>query len=297
MRLHKRSLVWGLALSGLAVVLAAAWWASQASREPALWSELRVPPAFAIPRDFDLGEYRLSWGGKSLALSVAGSARPPLWESEGGFLGAGRESAGRLQLRCQEQSLESFELVGRRLSLKGHLRCADGRLSAYELSFEPRQGGVEVRVALADSELNRVALSWRRGAGSACPVSSMTRRKVAPGSCRPGSLATGVPLATPSSATRRRRNPRPARAGPRAMAGSDGVGQGLAVRCRQPRAVAASQRASRGGNAPLIRRAWRRPGRSVFFAPVSDGCPGRSSANFRARSFPCNVEPAAAPAA
>ncbi len=165
MRLHKRSLVWGLALSGLAVVLAAAWWASQASREPALWSELRVPPAFAIPRDFDLGEYRLSWGGKSLALSVAGSARPPLWESEGGFLGAGRESAGRLQLRCQEQSLESFELVGRRLSLKGHLRCADGRLSAYELSFEPRQGGVEVRVALADSELNRVALSWRRGAG------------------------------------------------------------------------------------------------------------------------------------
>ncbi|MFP8981307.1 hypothetical protein ACLI36_32935, partial [Pseudomonas aeruginosa] len=117
MRLHKRSLVWGLALSGLAVVLAAAWWASQASREPALWSELRVPPAFAIPRDFNLGEYRLSWGGKSLALSVAGSARPPLWESEGGFLGAGRESAGRLQLRCQEQSLESFELVGRRLSL------------------------------------------------------------------------------------------------------------------------------------------------------------------------------------
>lgn len=207
MRLHKRSLVWGLALSGLAVVLAAAWWASQASREPALWSELRVPPAFAIPRDFDLGEYRLSWGGKSLVLSVAGSARPPLWESEGGFLGAGRESAGRLQLRCQEQSLESFELVGRRLSLKGHLRCADGRLSAYELSFEPRQGGVEVRVALADSELNRVALSWRRGAGSACPVSSMTRRKVAPGSCRPGSPATGVPLATPSSATRRRRNP------------------------------------------------------------------------------------------
>ncbi|MFG8314659.1 hypothetical protein [Pseudomonas aeruginosa] len=165
MRLHKRSLVWGLALSGLAVVLAAAWWASQASREPALWSELRVPPAFAIPRDFDLGEYRLSWGGKSLALSVAGSARPPLWESEGGFLGAGRESAGRLQLRCQEQSLESFQLIGRRLSLKGHLRCADGRLSAYELSFEPRQGGVEVRVALADSELNRVALSWRRGAG------------------------------------------------------------------------------------------------------------------------------------
>ena len=60
---------------------------------------------------------------------------------QGGFLGAGRESAGRLQLRCQEQSLESFELVGRRLSLKGHLRCADGRLSAYELSFEPRQGG------------------------------------------------------------------------------------------------------------------------------------------------------------
>ena len=165
MRLHKRSLVWGLALSGLAVVLAAAWWASRASREPALWSELRVPPAFAIPRDFDLGEYRLSWGGKSLALSVAGSARPPLWESEGGFLGAGRESAGRLQLRCQEQSLESFQLIGRRLSLKGHLRCADGRLSAYELSFEPRQGGVEVRVALADSELNRVALSWRRGAG------------------------------------------------------------------------------------------------------------------------------------
>lgn len=62
MRLHKRSLVWGLALSGLAVVLAAAWWASQASREPALWSGLRVPPAFAIPRDFNLGEYRLSLG-------------------------------------------------------------------------------------------------------------------------------------------------------------------------------------------------------------------------------------------
>lgn len=96
MRLHKRSLVWGLALSGLAVVLAAAWWASQASREPALWSELRVPPAFAIPRDFDLGEHRLSWGGKSLALSVAGSARPPLWESEGGFLGPG----GKAPVAC-----------------------------------------------------------------------------------------------------------------------------------------------------------------------------------------------------
>lgn len=297
MRLHKRSLVWGLALSGLAVVLAAAWWASQASREPALWSELRVPPAFAIPRDFDLGEYRLSWGGKSLVLSVAGSARPPLWESEGGFLGAGRESAGRLQLRCQEQSLESFELVGRRLSLKGHLRCADGRLSAYELSFEPRQGGVEVRVALADSELNRVALSWRRGAGSACPVSSMTRRKVAPGLAGRGRRLLEfrwqrLPRPLDGGAI-----PRPARAGPGAMAGCDRVGQGLAVRCRQPRAVAASQRASRGGNAPLIRRAWRRPGRSVFFAPVPDGCPGRSSANFRARSFPCNVEPAAAPAA
>ncbi|MGN5945733.1 hypothetical protein ACNQRS_32325, partial [Pseudomonas aeruginosa] len=63
----------------MAVVLAAAWWASQASGEPALWSELRVPPAIAIPRDFDLGEFRLSWGGKSLAQSVAGCARPPWW--------------------------------------------------------------------------------------------------------------------------------------------------------------------------------------------------------------------------
>ena len=89
----------GLALSGLAVVLAAAWWASQTSREPALWSELRVPPAFAIPRDFNLGEYRLSWGGKSLAPSVAGSARPPLWESEGGFRGrAGKRRSSAVAL-------------------------------------------------------------------------------------------------------------------------------------------------------------------------------------------------------
>ena len=107
MRLHKRSLVWGLALSGLAVVLAAAWWASQASREPALWSELRVPPAFAIPRDFDLGEYRLSWGGKSLALSVAGSARPPLWESEGGFCWGRGGKRGRPPLFFPGQSPES----------------------------------------------------------------------------------------------------------------------------------------------------------------------------------------------
>ena len=123
-----------------------------------------MPPAF-IPRDFDLGEYRLSWGGKSSSCPVAGSARPPLWEA-GGFSGPGGKAPVVCSCAARSRAWRASELVGRRLSLKGRLRCAMVG-SAPELSFEPRQGGVEVRVALADSELNRVALSWRRGAGRA----------------------------------------------------------------------------------------------------------------------------------
>ncbi|WP_430301544.1 hypothetical protein [Pseudomonas paraeruginosa] len=165
MWLRKRSWAWRVALGGMAVVLVGGWWAVRALREPALWSELYVPPAFAMPRDFDLGAYRLSWRGNGFDLYAAGAARAPLWRSEDGFLGAGRERDGSLLLRCQEQSLESFELIGRRLALKGHLRCEDGRLSAYEMSFEPVQDAVAVRIVLADAELNRVALSWRREEG------------------------------------------------------------------------------------------------------------------------------------
>lgn len=109
---YKCLLVWGFVLSGLVVVLVVVWWVSQVLWELVLWSELWVLLVFVILCDFDLGEYCLSWGGKSFVLLVVGSVWLLLWESEGGFFGVGWESVGCLQLCCQEQSLESFELVG-----------------------------------------------------------------------------------------------------------------------------------------------------------------------------------------
>ncbi|GLZ85448.1 hypothetical protein Pres01_14990 [Metapseudomonas resinovorans] len=135
-------------------------------------AELHLPPAFTAARDFDFGRYRLSWRGTAFGIYAQNRPEKILWSAEGGFLaaGLGRPKPFPLlsdrKLICRDQSLESIERLGTRLLLKGHLRCADGRLSGYVLSFEDDgERGVLLTVALGDSKLDRLYLNWRRDAG------------------------------------------------------------------------------------------------------------------------------------
>ncbi|BBP82503.1 alpha-glucosidase [Pseudomonas sp. Pc102] len=166
----------------VAILLAAAagvagWQGLQMWKQRAVLAELVVPPAFAVPRDFDFGDYRLAWSGHGLALSPKGNPGKRLWATEGGFLAAGigearvEEHRGSLfvderrKLLCREQSLDSFQGAGQRLVLRGHLRCADGTVSGYALVLEADGGrGVRLAVALDDPRLNRLYLNWQRDA-------------------------------------------------------------------------------------------------------------------------------------
>ncbi len=146
--------------------------AADASRTQSIVAELHLPPAFTVARDFDFGRYRLSWRGTAFGVYAQNRPEKILWSTEDGFLAAGIGRANplpllsELKLLCRDQSLESIERLGARLSLKGHLRCADGRLSGYVLSFEDDgERGVLLTVRLGDSELDRLFLSWRRDAG------------------------------------------------------------------------------------------------------------------------------------
>ncbi|MCY1337128.1 Sulfoquinovosidase [compost metagenome] len=171
---------WGKGVAVLAAVGAlgiAGWQAWQDWRERPVWSELRVPPALAMQRSFALGDYAFVWRGQGFDLHRASHPEKSLWAAEGGFLAAGighaevEEHRGALfvderrSLLCREQSLESFQLIGRRLTLGGHLRCTDGRISAYRLSLEDDGAqGLKLAVALDDPALNRLYLSWAREA-------------------------------------------------------------------------------------------------------------------------------------
>ncbi|MDH4569579.1 hypothetical protein E8E95_23125 [Pseudomonas sp. BN414] len=145
---------------------------ADASRTQPVVAELHLPPAFTVARDFDFGRYRLSWRGTAFGVYAQNRPEKILWSAEGGFLAAGVGRPNPLpllserKLLCRDQSLESIERLGARLLLKGHLRCADGRLSGYVLSFEDDgERGVLLTVALGDSELDRLYLRWRRDAG------------------------------------------------------------------------------------------------------------------------------------
>ncbi|AYC33343.1 alpha-glucosidase [Pseudomonas cavernae] len=171
---------WGKGLVALAVLGAACvagWQVWQNWRERPVWSSLVVPPALALPREFVLGDYRFAWSGKGFDLRGVGQPGKSLWAAEGGFLAAGlghdevEEFRGALfveeqrGLLCREQSLESFQLVGQQLTLKGHLRCTDGRISAYSLSLQADGArGLRLAVKLDDPALNRLYLSWARDA-------------------------------------------------------------------------------------------------------------------------------------
>ena len=52
-------------------------------------AELHRPPAFAVPRDFDFGRYRLSWLGSGFEVHPVAQPDRVLWRVEGGFLAAG----------------------------------------------------------------------------------------------------------------------------------------------------------------------------------------------------------------
>ncbi|MBD2836578.1 hypothetical protein ID144_05945 [Pseudomonas sp. JM0905a] len=167
-------------------------------KEPVI-ATLHLPPTFKVARDFDFGRYRLSWSGRGLIVYPQGRPEKVLWAAEGGFLaaGMGRAVPGLLDsgrelhdLRdrlCREQSLEAFERLGSRLSLKGQLRCVDGALSSYVLTLEDDgERGLVLVVTLGDSALNRLYLSWRRepgerifGFGEVSGVYDMSGRRLA----------------------------------------------------------------------------------------------------------------------
>ncbi|MFZ6048821.1 hypothetical protein ACFW0H_22205 [Pseudomonas sp. CR3202] len=168
-------------------------------RKQPVVAQLRLPPAFAVTRDFDFGRYRLAWRGQGFRVHPQGRPEKVLWAAEGGFLAAGRgraeverrQRSGALrdsrELLCQEQSLESFERLGGRLLLKGHLRCADGSLSGYVLALEDDgERGVVLSVSLESPRLNRLYLAWRRepderifGFGEVSGVHDMSGRLLA----------------------------------------------------------------------------------------------------------------------
>ncbi|MDH4872642.1 hypothetical protein [Pseudomonas sp. BN515] len=146
-------------------------------KEPVI-ATLHVPPAFKVARDFDFGRYRMSWSGRGLIVYPQGRPEKVLWAAEGGFLAAGmgeavpglldsgRELHDLRDRLCREQSLEAFERLGSKLSLKGQLRCADGALSSYVLTLEDDgERGLVLVVALGDPALNRLYLRWSREAG------------------------------------------------------------------------------------------------------------------------------------
>lgn len=146
-------------------------------KEPVI-ATLHVPPAFKVGRDFDFGRYRLSWSGRGFSVYPQGRPEKVLWAAEDGFLAAGtgqaapglldsgRELHDRRDRLCREQSLEAFERMGGRLTLKGQLRCADGGLSSYVLALEDDgERGLVLVVYLGDPALNRLYLGWRREAG------------------------------------------------------------------------------------------------------------------------------------
>ncbi|MFC5698502.1 hypothetical protein ACFPU0_23545 [Pseudomonas sp. GCM10022186] len=144
-------------------------------RKQPVGAQLRLPPAFAVARDFDFGRYRLAWRGQGFVVHPQGRPEKVLWGAEGGFLAAGRGRAegerrqrsgvlrDRRELLCREQSLEAFERLGARLLLKGRLRCADGSLSGYVLALEDDgERGLVLSLALESPQLNRLYLAWRR---------------------------------------------------------------------------------------------------------------------------------------
>jgi hypothetical protein len=167
-------------------------------KEPVI-ATLHLPPAFQVARDFDFGRYRLSWSGRGFVVYPQGRPEKVLWTVEGGFLaaGTGQAAAGlldsgqelhdRRDRLCREQSLEAFERMGSRLSLKGHLRCNDGVLSSYVLTLEDDgERGLVLVVTLGDSALNRLYLGWRRevgerifGFGEVSGVYDMSGRRLA----------------------------------------------------------------------------------------------------------------------
>lgn len=166
-----------LALVGLGAVITAMRIQNAWNNRP-LVIKLVVPPAFAVPRDFDFGRYRLSWLGHGFSIHAQGQPAQVLWAVQGGFVGAGnghrREREGywqsrlveRRDLLCLEQSLESFERQGDRLILRGHLRCGNGTVSPYRVTFsDDHWQGVRLSVEVTDSRLNRLYLSWSRELG------------------------------------------------------------------------------------------------------------------------------------
>lgn len=170
--------VWrGLGFAALVLlgVLVATLRTMDARRERPVTADLHVPPAFAVAREFDFGRYRLSWRGQAFQVHPQGRPGKVLWGAAGGFLaaGVGRAEGGgrwrggelrdRRELLCREQSLEAFERLGSRLLLKGHLRCADGSLSSYALTFQDDgERGLVLSVTLGEPRLNRLYLAWHR---------------------------------------------------------------------------------------------------------------------------------------
>lgn len=149
----------GLVIMALVLLAGGLGWWGWMLRAPATpVPSLVVPPALALEKVFGFGAYRLAWNGRELDL-LDGAGRS-LWRTGGAFLSAGRTDPA---LRCDEQSLEGFQVAGGRLQVVGHLRCTDGRVSPYRLEMRADGGrGVLVSVSLGDSGLDHLALRWRQ---------------------------------------------------------------------------------------------------------------------------------------
>ncbi|OEC40823.1 hypothetical protein A7D27_15300 [Pseudomonas sp. 1D4] len=152
--------VWGwLAVAVLALLAGGLGWWSWTLRAPtAQVVSLVVPPAFVLARDFSFDTYRLAWSGRDLEL--LDEAGRSLWRTNGAFLSAGKAEPA---LRCDEQSLEGFQVAGGRLQVFGHLRCTDGRVSTYRLAMQAEgERGVRVSVIVGDPALDRLTLRWQQ---------------------------------------------------------------------------------------------------------------------------------------
>ena len=146
-------------------------------REQPVWAELHVSAALNQPHAFVFGRYVLQWQGKGFDLHTEGNPSKSLWASNGGFLAAGigqaevEEHRGSMfvseqrELLCTKQSVESIEQRGQRLVIRGRLSCDDARLAGYAMILQADgDRGVQLSLAVDDTQLNRLYLSWQRDA-------------------------------------------------------------------------------------------------------------------------------------
>lgn len=142
-----------------------------------VWAELQVAPSAANAQQFELGAVRVQWDGRQLQLVDGHDGKRVLWQTNGGFLAAGKgveqveEFRGSMfveeqrELLCRDQQLSAIEQQADGIQLRGILTCADGTNSAYRITLaDDGERGIRLDIALDNPALNRLYLSWQRDA-------------------------------------------------------------------------------------------------------------------------------------